>query len=72
MAIFGLGTLPVMFAVPLMGQFIKPKMREKVRKAVPYIAVFIGILFIIRGLGLGIPYLSPKIEKCTNEVSCCH
>jgi hypothetical protein len=27
---------------------------------IPYVAVIIGLLFILRGLGLGIPYVSPS------------
>ena len=34
--------------------------RNKIQKAIPYVAILIGVLFILRGLGLGIPYVSPS------------
>jgi uncharacterized protein len=74
MALFGLGTLPLMFIVSLSGKLISLKMRGMFNRAVPYIGMTLAILFIVRGLGLGIPYLSPKvIETQTHktEMSCC-
>lgn len=63
MALFGLGTVPVMFGTSLAGNFINLKVRQKISKAIPYFAGLIAILFILRGLSLGIPYISPKTEK---------
>jgi len=61
MLFFGLGTLPVMFFIPLIGQerFYRlfPRQTQKI------LLVSIGFLLILRGLGLGIPYVSPKVEK---------
>jgi uncharacterized protein len=74
MALFGLGTFPLMFIVSLSGKLISLKMRGMFNRAVPYIGMTLAILFIVRGLGLGIPYLSPKvIETQTHktEMSCC-
>lgn len=63
MALFGLGTVPVMFGTALAGNFINLQVRQKISKAIPYFAGLIAILFILRGLSLGIPYISPKTEK---------
>ncbi|MEO8237775.1 MAG: sulfite exporter TauE/SafE family protein [Flavobacterium sp.] len=60
MILFGLGTLPLMTAVVYINSMIKLPFRNKIQKAIPYVAVIIGILFILRGLGLGIPYISPS------------
>ncbi len=63
MALFGIGTIPVMFGTSLAGNFINVKIRQKISKAIPFFAGLIAILFILRGLSLGIPYISPKTEK---------
>jgi len=60
MMLFGLGTMPMMTAVVYSNSFINLPFRNRIQKAIPYIAVFIGLLFILRGLGLGIPYISPS------------
>ncbi len=71
MALFGLGTLPIMFGVTLLGNLISIKIRTLVRKSFPVIVACIGILFIVRGLNFGIPYLSPKAEN-DQVIECCH
>jgi hypothetical protein len=60
MILFGLGTIPLMSSVVYLKNFITNSLRNKIQKAIPFIAVFIAILFILRGLGLGIPYISPS------------
>ena len=60
MALFGLGTLPFMFAVVLAGNLISQSLRTKVLKVIPVVMIILGGLFILRGLGLGIPYISPS------------
>lgn len=68
MMLFGLGTLPMMYGVSLVGQFLSIKVRGTINNLTPYVAISIGCLFIVRGLGLGIPYISPKI-KVNNTIS---
>jgi sulfite exporter TauE/SafE len=60
MLLFGLGTLPLMSLVIYVHSFITPTFRNRIQNFIPYLAVCIGCLFILRGLGLGIPYLSPS------------
>jgi hypothetical protein len=60
MLLFGLGTLPLMSLVIYVNSFITPNFRSKIQSFIPYVTVFIGCLFILRGLGLGIPYVSPS------------
>jgi sulfite exporter TauE/SafE len=60
MVFFGLGTFPMMFGIALTGKFISLKWRRLFNKAVPYFIVILGIIFILRGLGIGIKYLSPS------------
>lgn len=59
MILYGLGTVPLMSAVVYISGFFKNPVRNTFSKIVPYVTVFIGMLFIIRGLGLSIPYISP-------------
>ncbi len=60
MILFGIGTLPLMSLVMYINSFITPNFRNKIQTVIPYVAVFIGCLFILRGLGLGIPFISPS------------
>ncbi|HOB24715.1 MAG TPA: sulfite exporter TauE/SafE family protein [Kaistella sp.] len=62
MALFGLGTLPFMFAVVLLGNLMTTAFRIKILKFVPVLMIVLGGLFILRGLEIGIPYISPKKE----------
>ena len=59
MILFGIGTIPLLVAVAYAKQFISPSFRNSTQKILPYVAVFLGMLFVMRGLGLGIPYVSP-------------
>ena len=60
MLLYGLGTIPMMSFVVLISNIFSNSLRTKMQKLIPVVAVFIGILFIIRGLGLDIAYLSPS------------
>lgn len=72
MMMFGLGTLPMMFGVSVAGQFINIQVRTRITKMVPYFAVLIGLVFILRGMNLGIPYVSPKVSNDNGVVKeCC-
>lgn len=63
MLAFGIGTIPLMLIVMLSGKLFRVEIREKFLKGMPYLAMFIGILFILRGSGLGIQYVSPQLQK---------
>jgi len=65
MLIFGLGTIPLMLMISWVGNVLTTSVRNKMNKVIPYLVVVIGIIFILRGLTLGIPYLSPPKEKLT-------
>lgn len=59
MMLFGLGTLPLMSAVVYISNAISVASRNKILKFVPVFVVILGLLFIVRGLGLDISFLSP-------------
>ncbi len=61
MILFGLGTVPAMLAVSLFGKLISLNVRKKITRAIPVLAFMLALIFIFRGLNLGIPYLSPKM-----------
>lgn len=73
MIVFGLGTVPLMTAAIYLGNFFKVSVRNRIQRAIPIFVVIIGILFILRGMGLGIPYISPPDTKLilTNDASPC-
>jgi sulfite exporter TauE/SafE len=73
MVLFGLGTVPVMFAASVFGKFINMGIRTKLRKAIPVFALLLAAVFILRGMNLGIPYLSPKLSnqsEVSSEMEC--
>jgi len=73
MLLFGLGTIPMMTGAIFLGNFLKIPIRNKIQKAIPIFVIIIGLLFILRGLGLGIPYLSPpdtKLQLSNNPSTC--
>lgn len=69
---FGLGTIPVMAGLMIFGHLISVPVRQQINRAVPYLVGLMAIILILRGLNLGIPYLSPKMETGTHQVECCH
>lgn len=67
MVFFGLGTFPFMFAAVLFGNILNATVRNKILKIVPIFMLILGALFILRGMELGIPYVSPKKEALKVE-----
>lgn len=59
MFVFGIGTIPIMLTLSLLGNKISNSLRTKLAKLIPVFIVILGLLFILRGLSLGIPFLSP-------------
>ena len=72
MVLFGLGTIPLMTTAIYLGKFLNTSIKQRIQKAIPIFVVIIGLLFIIRGLGLGIPYLSPApvVEMASGMINC--
>lgn len=74
MAIFGIATMPVMLSINYLPTFLTLKVRKKITKFLPVYSLLLGIFFIIRGLGLGIPIVSPSFENNKGEhtITICH
>lgn len=75
MALFGIGTIPILLAFSLIGNVIGHKFRRAFSRAVPVLAIALALVFILRGLSLGIPILSPRMTQDlatgTVKSSCC-
>jgi len=74
MFFFGLGTIPAMFTLSVMGSFVNLNFRNKLKRAIPAFSILVGMILILRGMNLGIPYISPVMKQAKQEtqVDCCH
>lgn len=84
MLFFGLGTLPAMVAAGLAAKRINSEFRASIQKMVPFLLSITGVLVMLRGMNLDIPYLSPKVivqteknvcekkQEVNASMSCCH
>jgi hypothetical protein len=73
MALFGLGTWPAMVTVSLAGPFLSDHLRRLARPIMLGVTLTFATLLILRGLNLGIPYLSPQVvSSSVQSVAGCH
>jgi sulfite exporter TauE/SafE len=63
MVIFGLGTIPLMLVFSLFSGLLPSRIRLWATKLIPIGAVVLAVLLIMRGLSLGIPYISPNLKS---------
>lgn len=71
MGLFGLGTFPVMFVMSMGRRWLPAGLRIRFQTYSTYFALVIGVLFVLRGMNLGIPYISPKVDMHTEQMECC-
>lgn len=69
---FGTGTLPLMFATVLMGNYLNQSLRRKMQLAVPFLLIMMAALLILRGMNLGIPFVSPEFGGHQHDAIECH
>jgi sulfite exporter TauE/SafE len=71
---FGAGTVPVLVFITVFKTRLKLFNEPSVKRLIPIMMFAFGTLFVMRGLNLGIPMLSPKItvEQAKITTSCCH
>ena len=62
MLLFGVGTVPIMLGIGLAGRPLQLALRFRYQKLVPLCLMLVATLLILRGLALGIPYLSPDLS----------
>jgi sulfite exporter TauE/SafE len=72
MVVFGLGTLPMMLAFSVAGHKLHLVFRLKLQRLIPASLAIIGLLLLLRGMALGIPYLSPRLSDPPSAAHCCH
>lgn len=71
---FGLGTMPMLVSITILKSRLKFAGTPFLKRMVPVLLFLFGTAFMVRGMNLGIPYLSPKVSIENNQVkaSCCH
>lgn len=62
MVCFGLGTIPLMLVASISTGLLNNSVRRQINRVVPYFMLCLGLWFVLRGLSLNIPYLSPVIN----------
>ena len=72
MALFGLGTTPALLGMNLFGAQLLNRFKIDINRYVPYVLAVFGVLFVLRGMALGIPFISPDILPGAATPSCCH
>lgn len=72
MVVFGLGTVPMMLGIGLAGKPLQTWLRFRFQKFIPACLVALAALLILRGLSLGIPYLSPDLNHAPGHGAACH
>ena len=72
MASFGAGTLPAMLALSLIGLKMDLTVRTQIRKVMPVLVASVAIILILRGMNLGIPFISPVLATANGEAASCH
>ncbi len=72
MALFGAGTLPAMMLVGYSKTIFSRPLARIFKKSIPYFIGLTGLLLIMRGLNMGIPFISPKIPDGISEAIGCH
>lgn len=73
MFVFGLGTMPAMILLMMTKKILPLQIRRRINLLTPYLISLLAVILIIRGLNLGIPYLSPHYDATAAcKMSCCH
>jgi len=70
MLAFGLGSSPMLLSIAFAGRKISPSNPLRLRRVVLACSIAAGILLTMRGLSLGIPYLSPDLSHGRPECPC--
>jgi uncharacterized protein len=74
MYFFGLGTMPMLVGITLLKNRARLATAKHFKRLAPVMVFVFGCLFVLRGLDLGIPYLSPRLQVTQHGVHacCCH
>jgi sulfite exporter TauE/SafE len=69
---FGAGTVPLMLLLSIAGSSFSFSIRGRIKKVVPYLMTVTAVLLILRGMNLGIPFISPVMAREAAAVKPCH
>lgn len=64
MFLFGIGTSPLLVLLSRIKMYLSKYPFFKREKTIRFALLVLGLLIILRGAGLGIPMLSPKVTTC--------
>jgi uncharacterized protein len=67
---FGIGTVPMMFGIGFVGKNFQMALRFRWQRLIPACVALVGVLLLLRGLALGIPYLSPDLASVGGAAYC--
>ncbi len=68
---FGLGTIPALFVITAISAKLKQRITQFWGSMMKFWLLIMAIIFILRGAGLGIPFLSPKFQEKHVQEDCC-
>lgn len=71
MLLFGAGTIPALVIVRSGGNLLRGSWRMRLRRLAPVIMACMGLLLILRGSRLDIPYLSPYLTADPMAITAC-
>lgn len=71
MMYFGFGTFPLMYLASNLPGLLGHSTRSQIQRWMPIMVGLIGVLLILRGLNLGIPFISPEIDQVNLEITNC-
>lgn len=72
MGFYGIGTLPLMMLLSFFSYKVHFETRNYLKKLFPVVIALMGVIFILRGLNLGIPFISPIMPEASAEPIKCH
>lgn len=70
MMVFGMGTLPILTVLLKSKDYLSPYLNLGT-KALRYTTIAVGMLLMVRGMGLGVPYLSPSFDQSQEAITIC-
>jgi sulfite exporter TauE/SafE len=69
---FGIGTLPMLIGIVSFRFLLRPSVRTGMKNIVPLMTACLGLLLLLRGLDLGIPFISPVLATTPAKIISCH
>lgn len=71
MFLFGIGTSPLLIATIFLNYKLNTNYRKYFKYSTQVFSFMLGVILILRGLNLGIPYISPSFTEKGKVENCC-